>query len=1226
MIMRSLLLLILLSASIFPTSSSYTGSIEKQAATLLVTSSADSGPGTLRQALLDAQNGDTIQFDPTAFPTTAPTAIFLISELPSITQNQLTIDASEAGVILDGSTAPSGNGLTLLASECVIRGLTIRTFPANGIYLGSGASDNTIGGDRTAGDGPNGQGNTIIQNGANGIDLQGPNTDSNQITGNYIGIEASGLWAAGNTYSGISIYGEARQNLIGGTTLGLRNVIGGNAHNGVWIGGTGADENIVIGNYIGTRADGLAAIGNHQSGVSIPDGAQNNSIGGIAPGEGNLISGNWDYGIFISDPGTDGNQVYGNLIGLDKDGEEPIGQGSHGIIIRSGAQNNSIGDAPNGGNIISGNGQDGMRIEGSETTNNAILGNYIGTDLNGIEAIPNGLHGVDIADEAHNNQIGMAGRGNLISGNNNHGLVISSGAHHNTVMANIIGPDVSGTTSLGYQDFGGIDIAEGASHNIIGGLGAGEGNLISGNGLDGIALFSNTSQETRGNQILGNRIGLALTGDVPLPNPGDGIFNVSRAYETHIEGNTIAYNGKSGIWSIECGGSTITRNSIYQNGGVGIQSNCVPAPQASAISTDTITGQASAGARIEIFSDDEFEGQYYEGYTLADASGIFTFTQPGGFVFPNLSATSTEADGDTSPFSRPVHTLWTLLLYLNGDNDLAEVMFDILDNLGTHEASQYANVIALIDGSPISSTGTYSGTALYNLSYGQAIPIPATLSGTISVPGELNMGDGQILDAFAHWGRTHYPASYTMLAIIDHGGGWAPGTEEMITNVHTTSILSRRHRHHFFAGGSGLSWDFTSEYDYLDMHEVQRSLADITQNGADPLDIVFFDVCLMGLGEVAYQIKDYAGYYVAAQNLGWAPLGPESRYIQLIESIQSTTTPELMTASLVDTYVAATPPEGHPITISAVDLSQMEALRDAVDQLSLALSNTLNNQATFLKQAYLASQKFDYDTDFVIEPDSDGFVDLYDFALQAKAQYIEPAVDAAADQVMTVLDAAVVAEKHRSGHPWMAPELTWTLDNAHGISLFLPLGEDLILPITTTSEITPGLVITQYKHLYESYTASQLDFVRDTHWGEMIAEYYAIVESPIPTDTTRGPLKGLLMPDVVPPYTVITITGIYTAGNEIAIQWSASDLGSGVSGAELWHQALGEEWRIASSPQSGLSGTFTFGLTTGCTLGLAVRGIDKAQNFEAYDDDENNTYLYVDYCTQLPLILKNRRR
>src|SRR4030067_920653 len=145
-----------------------------QGRTLLVTSAADSGPGTLRQALLDAQNGDTITFDPAVFPPDAPVTIFTTSGLPQITQGNLTIDASNAGVILDGRNAHGEwqAGLEIVSSDAnIIRGMQITSFSGPGIAIAGNANHNIIGGDRRIGSGPFGQGNLLTFN-AIGVHLK----------------------------------------------------------------------------------------------------------------------------------------------------------------------------------------------------------------------------------------------------------------------------------------------------------------------------------------------------------------------------------------------------------------------------------------------------------------------------------------------------------------------------------------------------------------------------------------------------------------------------------------------------------------------------------------------------------------------------------------------------------------------------------------------------------------------------------------------------------------------------------------------------------------------------------------------------------------------------------------------------------------------------------------------------------------------------------------------
>ena len=307
------------------------------AAVQQVTSAADSGPGTLREALSTAVPNTTIIFDPVIFPPNNPTIIAVTSPLPSLLNANIIVDASNAGVILDGSQAPAGaNGLILERSSCTVLGLTIRNFPGNGIFIAAGANSNTIGGNRKAGAGPNGQGNAIILNRGDGLKVQGNGT---RIWGNTIGTDAAGVADLGNRANGVTLLLGASNTILGDPSGDLANIISGNDQNGVWIGGAGAAGNRVTGNIIGARGDGLGPLGNGQSGVTLLTGSQNNQIGGSGAGEGNLIGGNGDQGVNIAGAGTSGNRILGNWIGIGHDGTTAIPNGTNGVAIKDGTGN-----------------------------------------------------------------------------------------------------------------------------------------------------------------------------------------------------------------------------------------------------------------------------------------------------------------------------------------------------------------------------------------------------------------------------------------------------------------------------------------------------------------------------------------------------------------------------------------------------------------------------------------------------------------------------------------------------------------------------------------------------------------------------------------------------------------------------------------------------------------------------------------------------------------------
>jgi hypothetical protein len=170
--------------------------------TFVVTSTADSGPGTLRQALLDAQIGDTIDFDTSIFPPDQPKVIYLLSAL-EIVQGSLTIDASRAGVILDGSKLPNGwiSAIQVTSNSNTVSGFQMRNFSGAALHISGGQNnlikDNVFGGSDY------------------GIGLWSATTSNNTITGNYVGVLADGVTPLGNRVAGIVVQEGAHDNQIG---------------------------------------------------------------------------------------------------------------------------------------------------------------------------------------------------------------------------------------------------------------------------------------------------------------------------------------------------------------------------------------------------------------------------------------------------------------------------------------------------------------------------------------------------------------------------------------------------------------------------------------------------------------------------------------------------------------------------------------------------------------------------------------------------------------------------------------------------------------------------------------------------------------------------------------------------------------------------------------------------------------------------------------------------
>jgi len=280
----------------------------------VVNSTTDSGTGSLRDAITNASPGDSITFDPSVFPPASPDTIALVSTLPGLDQGSLVIDASDAGVVIDGSmiSESEANCISIFSNNNVIRGLHIKDFSKAGIALEGGAQNNTIGGDRNIGEGPSGQGNMITGTGYVGIGLWVEGTSYNTIQGNIIGTDISGTVAVGQFGGGI-IIGGANYNLI------ESNLIGGYVDHGVSISGVNDGHNTVRGNFIGTDTSGVIKISHSDwYGVFIDNSGYN------VVGPSNVIAHNEKSGIIIQGEESVGNRITQNSI---------YNNGSPGIVL-----------------------------------------------------------------------------------------------------------------------------------------------------------------------------------------------------------------------------------------------------------------------------------------------------------------------------------------------------------------------------------------------------------------------------------------------------------------------------------------------------------------------------------------------------------------------------------------------------------------------------------------------------------------------------------------------------------------------------------------------------------------------------------------------------------------------------------------------------------------------------------------------------------------------------
>ena len=607
------------------------------------------GEISFREAINVANNSpNTGSPDEIHFSLTGSNTIVLNSSLPGIDEAVI-IDGTTDNdytdkpvVELDGSNLSAlFSGLSLSSNGSTVDSLIIKNFPFSGIVI-------------------TGNGNTVI--------------------GSYIGTSSDGLNEEGNGFNGISIF-SASSNIIGGFSATERNVISGNDGRGIYISGNGADDNTVVGNYIGTDLTGSYGIKNGGDGVWIGNGASSNIIGGTV---GNVISGNEDEGIEIADSNSRDNLIIGNFIGTNAAGTGAVANEGMGVLIE-GAKNNTIGgSSPSDRNVISGNGEDGVVISGSSAQNNIIKGNYIGTNADGSGALGNQGSGIlittDIEDSsgaAKSVTIGGAssGEGNLISGNAGHGVLVDGGTNVE-IIGNLIGTSADGIGAIANGESG-VVFTNGASGNVVGGEANGEGNTIAFNSKVGVLVEDSASTS---NLIIGNKIftndemGIDLNDDGVTANDAldaDGGANDSQNYPTL----TLAESGVSNIritGSLESLVSTTFDIHFYSSSSVDDSGN---GEGETYLGSAQVTTDSSGNASFDV--------------TLVSAS-----VAVGHFV----SATASNS-GSTSEFST------SLLVTGSGNNEATGTVS--ITGSATEDATLTANHSGISDVDGISGSFSY---------------------------------------------------------------------------------------------------------------------------------------------------------------------------------------------------------------------------------------------------------------------------------------------------------------------------------------------------------------------------------------------------------------------------------------------------------------------------------------------------------------------------------------
>jgi hypothetical protein len=337
---------------------------------------------------------------------------------------------------------------------------------------------------------------------------------------------------------------------------------------------------------------------------------------------------------------------------------------------------------------------------------------------------------------------------------------------------------------------------------------------------------------------------------------------------------------------------------------------------------------------------------------------------------------------------------WTVMVYLDGDNNLESFAIEDLNEMEVVGSTEKVNIVVQFDRHAAydNSNGNWTSTKRFFITKDSNGFDSTIVSTELSDEGELNMGDPTTLSNFITWAQNDYPADHYLLVLWDHGSGWK-GVKSPVKAVCVDE----------------------TDGDQLDMNEVRAALDTVTNSGDFPLDIVGFDACFMAMVEVDYDILPYAHYRVGSEEYepgdGWD-------YYKLLAYLvgHPYASPRAVSVEIVDTYMNFYGSAGYE-TQSAAHLNPTSHVVDTLDVFALHLAGALNDYRTEIQTAR-AKVEFFSDMDFI---------DLYHFAHLVFTYVPNAGIKKDAYELKKAVNEAIIAE----GHGFMNRD-------AHGLSVYFP--------------------------------------------------------------------------------------------------------------------------------------------------------------------------------------------
>ena len=358
------------------------------------------------------------------------------------------------------------------------------------------------------------------------------------------------------------------------------------------------------------------------------------------------------------------------------------------------------------------------------------------------------------------------------------------------------------------------------------------------------------------------------------------------------------------------------------------------------------------------------------------------------------------------------------MVYLDADNDLEPAGIKDLNEMEKVGSSSNLAIIVQMDRNPDYdiSNGNWTETRRYYVTKDN--DTEAINSVLLESLGEQNMGDKATLFAFVNLTMQTYPAQHYALVLWNHGG---------------SSIT-----------GPGACWDYTSSDDCLTLPEIKEALANVYGVSGKKIDVLAFDACLMGMIEVAYQMRNYVNFMVGSEETEPNDGYPYDMILEELATSPSMS-PAQFAATIVTKYVISytdslpNPDDAPHVTSAVFNLTRISETATAVSQLAEILIGDFNNSKNAIKEAWQQAETFSGD-----------FVDLYNFTQLLNSKVSNTTIIVKGESVLNAINNLIISEGHGTIH-----------SNAYGVSIYYPKKYD--------------------KPFY-----MDLDFVSDTLWDEFL--------------------------------------------------------------------------------------------------------------------------------------------